>query len=127
MFSQNKSNRNETSAKFAILLQWEYHFLSELKKIMGGVDAEDAGPRELERLVEDAARFPKLLRALRPREVEEERGLQRGLVLNACHFAAEVLDVEGGGAGEQAAKLIARQGGVTPVSCIKPGAAQPRI
>ena len=43
-------------------------------------------------------------------QVEEDRVLQRGLVLNACHFAAEVLDVEGGGVAEEAAKLIARQG-----------------
>ena len=34
--------------------------------------------------------------------------MQRGIVLNACHFAAEVLDVEGGGVSEDAAKLIAR-------------------
>ena len=35
--------------------------------------------------------------------------MQRGIVMNACHFAAEVLDVEGGGVSEEAAKLIARE------------------
>ena len=35
--------------------------------------------------------------------------MQRGIVLNACHFAADVLDVEGGGASEDAVKLIARE------------------
>ena len=87
-----------------------FSFVSELKGItMKGLDVADVGGQDLEHLMEDTKKFPKLLRGLKPKEVEENRKLQRGIVLNACHFAAEVLDVEGGGVSEAAAKLIARQ------------------
>ena len=75
---------------------------------MKGSGVADVGGQDLEHLMEDTKKFPKLLRGLKPKEVEENRKLQRGIVLNACHFAAEVLDVEGGGVSEDAAKLIAR-------------------
>ena len=54
-----------------------FSFVSELKGIMAKeLDYAQGGEKELENIIQDTKRFPKLLRKLKPQDVEEDRRLQ---------------------------------------------------
>ena len=54
-----------------------FSFVPELKGIMAkGLASADVGEKELENIIQDTKRFPKLLRRLKPQDVEEDRRLQ---------------------------------------------------
>ena len=54
-----------------------FFFVPELKGIMAkGLASADVGGKELENIIQDTKRFPKLLRRLKPQDVEEDRRLQ---------------------------------------------------
>ena len=55
----------------------QFSFVPELKGIMAkGLASADVGGKELENIIQDTKRFPKLLRRLKPQDVEEDRRLQ---------------------------------------------------
>ena len=71
-----------TQTRYTLLtITAAFSFVSGLKGIMTkGLDAADVREQELEHLIQDTKRFPKLLRGLKPRNVEENRKLQENTI-----------------------------------------------
>ncbi len=85
----------------------------ELKSIYSAL--EDAPAKaddlhELSALVGDTKKFASLVGSLSGSldDVAESSSLHAGIVMNVCHFASEVLDVDGGGVCEDAAKHLTK-------------------
>ena len=62
---------------FNMVHNGRFSFVSELKGIMAKeLDYAQGGEKELENIIQDTKRFPKLLRRLKPQDVEEDGMLQ---------------------------------------------------
>ena len=77
MALNNPANTRYMCTTWYTNFNYLFSFVPELKGIMAtGLDYAKGGEKELENIIQDTKRFPKLLRRLKPQDVEEDRRLQ---------------------------------------------------